>query len=858
MAAKPPSPPKKTTTANPPLPLTAIDIAKFVGEKALGAAAGKAFGMVFSALGLDGGSPDAAALRAIQAQLENISAQLVTVQKSIDTVNTNVLQNGLDAQLIGLRNQANLVRDVYDTKFIPVLNDAIALADAKAKKDPQAIDNATLKLFIDRFVFDVTFDFAGLGAIPQNFHDALVPGAATSVLSAMGKVLLSQRRYLTSDVSVAIRTLFGALADQQALAAWMRMERNVPADPRAPHAFDTFELVRKQYLANVVEEYRYLPPMIPAGVVIDAGPVATLRTNTSNATMWLPASDLGDVRSRPGPGGALPPSITAALATVNAQYRGNFNNWIVPSQSADANGLLGDFNPKTAKSANEYLTALNPTSPEWQAITKTPWQFMWSSDTVTQSVSCSGLVAGRTVFQTVTFPSNTAVSTSTATPVWSPRPKLDTEQQTRSSDPAGACRAYGDGVFAGANASARLMAARSTGTMPMDYTATGLGFNIAPSANLRGGDLTDFNLAGADLSGVNLTNATLNGALLNGVNLTGANLTGANLTGVDLTGANLTNADLTNATLNNVTLTNAVITGARFSTDNDNKFAGIVSGGLVGVPAAMSATGRFRITEGFFVGPNTNMEGAAFTSSAQLGISLSAANLTSASLVGVNLSGAFLNNAILTDANLTGVNLSGVNLTAATLRGVVSGGITGNPALPPGWRLVNGYLVGASADLAGANLSGANLTGTNLTSSKLTDADLNNANLTGANLTDAALGDADLADAVWSNTTCPNGALQSTPCDVIVFSASSSVSATTNATADTLVVNIDPNLPNTDWRFTVEQRTQSGGFAPIASYTTHGSNESAIINLPAGTYRVFVPQQHTFTESVSGAVALTK
>jgi uncharacterized protein YjbI with pentapeptide repeats len=856
VAAKKPPPEKKTAVAQAASVPSAVDIAKFVGEKALGAAAGKAFGFVFSALGLDGGSPDAAALRAIQVQLENISQQLVTVQKSIDTLNTNVLQNGLDAQLIGLRTQANAVKDFYDTKFLPVLNDAIALADAKAKNDTTAIDQAKSKLFIDRLSFDLTFDFSGLGGIPQNFHDALVPGAATSVLSAMGKVLLSQRRYLTSDVSTAIRTLYRALADQEALAAWMRLERAVPADPTPPHAFDTFELVRKQYLANVVEEYRYLPPMIPAGVVIDAGPVATLRTSTSNVTMWRPASDLGDVRSRPG--GAAAPTIEGALGTLNAQYRGNFNDWKVPSQSAETSGLLGDFNPKVSKSANDYLSALDPNSPVWQVIATTPWRFMWSSDTVTQSVRCSGLVAGRTVFQTVTFPSNTAVSTSTATPVWAPRPKLDTERQTRSSDPAGACRTYGESMFAGADASARVMVMRSTGTMPMDYTATGLDFNIVPSANLRGADLTDFNLAGADLSGVNLTNATLNGAALNGANLAGANLTGANLTGADLTGADLTNATLTNATLNEVTLTKAVVTGAKFSTDNDNKFAGIVSGGLIGAPATFSASGRFRITEGYFVGPNTNMEGAAFTSSAQLGISLSAANLTRASLEGVNLAGAFLNNAILTDAHLTGANLSGVNLSAATLRGVVSGAIIGNPALPPDWRLVNGYLVGPGASLASANLSGTNLTGIDFMRSALTDADLSGANLTATNLTDAALTGADVTDAVWSNTTCPSGAVQSTPCAVVSFDSPSSVRATTSVNADTLLVDIGPNLSNGDWLFTVEQRTQSGGFVAVGSFATHGSNETAIINLHAGTYHVVVPQQHAHVQSVSAAVALVK
>ena len=292
-------------------------------------------------------------LPAIQVQLENISQQLVTVQKSIDTLNTNVLQNGLDAQLIGLRTQANAVRDFYDTKFLPVLNGTIALADARPKNDTSAIDQAKFKLFTDRVVFDLTFDFSGLGGIPRELPRCA--GARGRDLGALCDGQGAVESAAVPHVGCLDRHShpLPALADQEALAAWMRMERAVPADPTAPNAFDTFELVRKQYLANVVEEYRYLPPMIPAGVVIDGGPVATLRTNTSNVTMWLPASDFGDVRSRPG--GAATPSIEGALGTLNAQYRGNFNDWKVPSQSAETSGLLGDFNPKVSKSANDYL-----------------------------------------------------------------------------------------------------------------------------------------------------------------------------------------------------------------------------------------------------------------------------------------------------------------------------------------------------------------------------------------------------------------------------------------------------------------------------------------------------------------------
>jgi uncharacterized protein YjbI with pentapeptide repeats len=61
--------------------------------------------------------------------------------------------------------------------------------------------------------------------------------------------------------------------------------------------------------------------------------------------------------------------------------------------------------------------------------------------------------------------------------------------------------------------------------------------------------------------------------------------------------------------------------------------------------------------------------------------------------------------------------------------GLVSGGIVGQPNLSPGWKVVNGHLVGPGANLANVNLSGANLSGVNL----------GNANLQGTNLTNANL-----------------------------------------------------------------------------------------------------------------------
>ncbi|MBK8835905.1 MAG: pentapeptide repeat-containing protein [Anaerolineae bacterium] len=156
-----------------------------------------------------------------------------------------------------------------------------------------------------------------------------------------------------------------------------------------------------------------------------------------------------------------------------------------------------------------------------------------------------------------------------------------------------------------------------------------------------------------------------------------------------------------------------------------------------------------------------------------------------------------------TGANLTRVNfgasyLEGVILLSANMNGVKSGGITGAPVqMPPGWRFMNGYLLGPQVDLSGANLASFDLTGMNLSGATLNNALLTSANLTRAdlsqvdirkagitgtvllraNLTNADFGGGYGKPAVYTNTaflntTCPDGARLTSPrtCwDTLVF-----------------------------------------------------------------------------------------
>jgi uncharacterized protein YjbI with pentapeptide repeats len=354
------------------------------------------------------------------------------------------------------------------------------------------------------------------------------------------------------------------------------------------------------------------------------------------------------------------------------------------------------------------------------------------------------------------------------------------------------------------------------------------GYLIGPSADLRNADLTGLDLRwvaveSMQISGANFTNARvgnadfrtsdLSGVLFKNTDLVGMRCTFCNLDSMDFSGADLTSASLykatfvgsnltetnfTNATLDSASVKSAALTGGNFTGAN---LVNLVSGGCVGVP--QSLPDGWRVTGGFVIGTganltsenlvdvdfsgmtlsgvtveaalmsvanlaNTKMTGSIgvvgslpsgwkFSKGVLLGpeANLSGLNLAAVSLSGVNLSGANLQGvassavvgspsalpagwkmfkgqligpgANLTDAILTGMNLDGVSLGETTLVRVTSGAITGTPsALPEKWKLINGYLIGREANLKNANLANQDLSGVSLWFSDMTGANLTN------------------------------------------------------------------------------------------------------------------------------------
>jgi len=308
-------------------------------------------------------------------------------------------------------------------------------------------------------------------------------------------------------------------------------------------------------------------------------------------------------------------------------------------------------------------------------------------------------------------------------------------------------------------------------------------------ADMSGSDLSSANLTGADLTSASLTNANLTNANLAQATMSGTDLTGATLTGVTsglaaavppptlpanwifvnsgpgrlylagpganlqnayLAYANLTNGDLENADLAGASMAHATITAADFA---GATLTGVSSGNLTGTPATLPAS--WQALSGYLIGPAANLSyaglagqslssadlaGVNLTSADMVGTDLSNANLSSATFTSTNLSSASLVGANLSRASLTGTNLASGDLAGATLAGVQSSGITGTPAaLPAGWSVTSGFLIGPGADLGGDSLAGLDLANANLSGTDLTSADLDAANLTGANFTSANL-----------------------------------------------------------------------------------------------------------------------
>jgi uncharacterized protein YjbI with pentapeptide repeats len=191
----------------------------------------------------------------------------------------------------------------------------------------------------------------------------------------------------------------------------------------------------------------------------------------------------------------------------------------------------------------------------------------------------------------------------------------------------------------------------------------------------------------------------------------GADWSNCNLDHADLAGADLANASLDSANLHYANVSGANLTGANLTGANLG-YANLSGATLSGAEMYFAMTG--------------------FT------------DLSSADLTNADLSSAWI---------LDDTSLDQADLTGAKLNSIHSRNITGTPtAIPPSWRLIDGYLVGPTSDLFNAHLPGADLSGMNLARATLAGGDFSDTDLAGADLKGADLSGTRLPGANLSGT----------------------------------------------------------------------------------------------------------
>jgi uncharacterized protein YjbI with pentapeptide repeats len=708
------------------LEFTPTGIASFALEKALGAGASQAGTMIIKSLGLNTLFPDPTeeALKRIESQLNGIKTQITDVQKNLNQVKAYIVEQSINEALRTIQDRWTDVLDLYNRFFLKVLDEAQHVRDVKddPASTPADIATAQSNAIKARDDFYRQFDAGGYGGMVGQFHNRIVPSQGTTLMKLQGRELLITKRFLTSADSRILRNTFDVIAEQEALLAWMKMERTAKSDRSAydgapaPGTQRDYDNSREEFIRNSVEEAQYLPPAIPPGVVVDVG--ALDRPNTDNATVWAPATDTANLAY--GDATAGPNRVSDALASARANYLGTFNDWQVPTR-AQVDGLVTAYKDSSEPFFRNFLTDLNPNDTGWQSIQTRGWNTVWARDAQSRTVACNVSPPRPNDTVVVTADVHPSITLPVKTPAWTIRPTLDANVLEPGTSPQAVCDSYLARQFDGARGG--LLLARSTGVMPMDYMAQKGGATLRPGANLRGADLTDLNLVDTDL--------------------TGADLSGARLAHVSMSVDEVS----PQAPHRSTVLANA-------------RLGDVSSGGIIGAPSGLPSP--WRLMSGYLIGPGANLQqarlaGFDLTSVPITGVRSGNTDCTGCTLppnwrwIGGFLIGptANLQSAELSRFDLSGLDLAGANLTAANMT--------------QGTNLTGANLFGANlyrARMPVARLANADFTDANLTQANLTGANAAPANFTGANLTEADLDGVNAVGAKFVNTTLTDTRIQ--------------------------------------------------------------------------------------------------
>lgn len=365
-------------------------LAKWVGGKFADAAGGKVAGFVVNSL-FSGLFPDPTSqkLDEISGQLNQISAQITEVQKQVADLSVDIKDESVRADLREINNYVADLRQLYDEAFVPMVTCAKRVAEAKE----QGADSteALAKLEQAKQYFYHRYDSSPAGSVAAKIHTYLVPGPL-SILAAKGRALLAENRYLTSDQSAELRSLYQGLSDQEALGIWMQAERFSVANPSVVKQLDAKYLGPQGWVAT---ESANLPPMIPEGIVVDTS--KTQGKTTNNATMWMLTPSTYTWK----PGDSGQGGVLAEMKRINdtAEAGKGFTDWSVPANAQLQAFLSGK---PAGKDPASWLNSVMNVSNDQRTLDAPLFatgQSIWASDAQQKQVLAHAYQCGRSAFK---------------------------------------------------------------------------------------------------------------------------------------------------------------------------------------------------------------------------------------------------------------------------------------------------------------------------------------------------------------------------------------------------------------------------------------------------------------------------
>lgn len=467
-------------------PITAGGVAKWLaikGATVIGEKVG-AFGVesVMRAIGLSNLLPDAeilANLNEIKAQLNGISSQLDGLNRSVNQAITEARKMQLDGVLTNLCSIAAKQEVTFEQDYLPMIEAGNELVNALASKDPGQADvkdpvtgfslrEKAAKLR-EGFLTHYGQAQSTLEAGIKELHGALVPGSVrTSALAVYGKVLMTNR-YVSRRDSEHLRDLYAGLAEIRAIAALMAAEYR-SADTLNRTALNN---VLRGYLEGRREETQSLPPMIPAGAVIDlSGPTSETSTGypiwfapRDDDTGWLPNNRLPEPFNNVSVDEV--DKVVDGLNKPNPDDGKNTDNgslgsgWGVPTkeqfEALISEGCTTDADkpktfvtkpcknavgPKSGGNVAGYLLKLNPEDRTWRALFcqpggnlpckpgwgpgangQPPHAFVWTKDPWQLRMKCGWTILPPRQY-TRTYNTYTGFLTAATNPQWRALPPL--------------------------------------------------------------------------------------------------------------------------------------------------------------------------------------------------------------------------------------------------------------------------------------------------------------------------------------------------------------------------------------------------------------------------------------------------